>query len=155
MATSYEPSILAITESWLSDDISSRYTYDDYQSFTLSGNSAHSWGGVLFLCSPKFTMHEKTVLVKAPVSCDAIAVVDAAEGHCWVLVYRPPTYLACDTIQLCNYLDCILAQHKSVTIKGDFNLSQIRWNVYQPIASIWILCITSLCCSMPHRTCPK
>ena len=109
MAKSYEPSILAITESGFSDDISSRYTYDDYQSFSSARNSAHPEGGVLFLFSPKFIMLEKTVLVKPPASCEAITVVDAAEGHCWVLVYRPPTCSACDTIHLCNYLDCILA----------------------------------------------
>ena len=128
MASRYKPSIIAITESWLSDDISDKYAYNDYHRFSSSRNAAHPRGGVLLLFSPGYSVFEKSVHVKPPASCDALAVVDAADGHCWVLVYRP-VCKAEDTAQLCRYLDCVLSEHKAVTIMGDFNLNQIKWHI--------------------------
>ena len=56
----YVPSILAITETWLSDDISCNYVYKDYRQFAVSRKSVHPGGGVvIFLAlstqSLKFT----------------------------------------------------------------------------------------------------
>ena len=44
----------------------------------------------------------------------------------WVLVYLP-NKLAEETVQLCNYLACVLTTHKSVIVIGDFIMADIRW----------------------------
>lgn len=81
---------------------------------------------------PRFTVIEKQVSIMPPSSCNAVSVVDVTDGHCWTLVYRPPDCTAEDTAQLCSYLDCVLTNHKSVTILGDFNMDQLTW--HQPTA---------------------
>ncbi len=129
MVSRYKPSIIAVTESWLSDDISGKYTYKDYKQFSSSRRSAHPGGGVLLLFNTAFSVITKSVPIKPPDSCDAVTAIDTVDGHCWVLVYRPPACSADDTAQLCRYLDCLLSEYKSITIMGDFNLRQIRWRV--------------------------
>ena len=64
--------------------------------------------------------------VQPPRSCNALAVIDSHDGHCWVLVYLPHR-ISEDVDQLCRYLNCILTEHRSVTIIGDFNMADIKW----------------------------
>ena len=51
--------------------------------------------------NPSYTLTVKQVSVKPPLSCDALAVVDTRDGHCWVIVYLPYP-VADDTEQLCK-----------------------------------------------------
>ena len=104
----YNPSILAIVETWLYDDISRHYMYRDYQQFVIPRNSAASeqTGGGMLLFHPHYSVFHKTVSVQPPHSCNALAVVDSHDWHCWVLVYLP--YRVSEDInQLSRYLNCI------------------------------------------------
>ena len=58
VADMYNPSILAIAEAWLSDDISRHYTYRNYHQFVVSRNSVASeppGGGVMLLFHPHYS----------------------------------------------------------------------------------------------------
>lgn len=121
------PTVLAITETWLSDDIACLYKYGNYSQFAVCRQSVGGGGGVMMLFHPNMSVVKVRTSVVPPPSCDALAVVDIKDGHCWVLVYRPPDCNACDSTQLCEYLDCLLTTYKSVTIIGDFNMSHIKW----------------------------
>ena len=80
----------------------------------------------MFLFHPHYSVSQKIVLVQPPRSCNALAVVDSNDGHCWVLVYL--TYkMSEDVDQLCRYLNCILTEHRSVAVIGDFNMADIKW----------------------------
>ena len=127
-ASVYKPSILAVVETWLSDDISNHYIYHDYHLHAVSRNARISdpaGGGVALFFHPSYILTVKQVSVKPPLSCDTLAVVDTRDGHCWVIVYLPYP-VADDTEQLCKYFDCIFSEHKSVTIIGDLNMNQIK-----------------------------
>ena len=112
VADIYNPSILAIVETWLSDDISRRYIYRDYQKFVVSRNSVASespGGGALLLFHPHYSVSQKMVPVQPPCSCNTLAAMDSHDGHCWVLVYLPYK-MSKDVEQLCRYLNCINIQ---------------------------------------------
>ena len=128
-AAAYNPSIIAITETWLSTDISMKFTYFQYSQFAVSRDAAHPGGGVMLLFKPTYSVYQKSIPVETPNACDVLPVVDTSNGHCWVLVYRPPNCNAKNTSQLCKYLDCILTEHKSVTVMGDLNMRNIDWSI--------------------------
>ena len=66
--------------------------------------------------------------IQPPDTCNVVSVVDVNSGQCWVLVYRPEE-MSHDITQLCKYLDYLLAEYRSVTIMGDFNLGKMKWHV--------------------------
>ena len=80
----------------------------------------------MLLFHPHYSVSLKTVSVQPPRSCNALAVADSHDGHSWVLVYLPYR-MSEDVDQLCRYLNCILTEHRSVTIIGDFNMADIKW----------------------------
>ena len=126
----YNFSILAIVETWLSDDISRHYIiYRDYQQFVVSRNPIASevpGGGAMLLCYSRYSVSQNTVSVQPSHSCNALAVVNSHDGHYWVLVYLSYK-MSEDVDQLCRYLNCILTEHRSVTIIGDFTMADIKW----------------------------
>lgn len=127
-ASRYSPSILAIVETWLTDDISRSFTYNNYQQFTVCRKAGTKGGGVMFLFHPKFNVSQKKLTAEPPIDCDVLAAVDAIDGHCWILVYRPPSCSPENTKQLFRCLDGLLSLHKACTVMGDFNMRHIRWS---------------------------
>lgn len=123
----YNPSIIAITETWLSSDIVSSYNYYNYKQFAVCRQSGQRGGGVMLLFNPSFSVFQVLPRVKPPITCDVLAVVDTAKGHCWVLVYRPPQCSAVDSEALVECLESVLTNYKYVTICGDFNMKDIDW----------------------------
>ena len=123
----HNPGVLAITETWLSTDICDNYKYDNFQQFCASRDAKHPVGGVMLLFHPSYQVFKKKVRVSAPNTFDVVAVVSVADGHCWVLIYRPPDCTAEDTDQLCRYLDSLLCEHQYIAIMGYFNMSKINW----------------------------
>ena len=71
----YNPSMLAIVETWLSDDISRHYVYRDYQQFVVSRNSVASkppGGGIMLRFYPHYSVSHKTVsAATALLSCSS------------------------------------------------------------------------------------
>ena len=127
----FRPNILAITETWLSDDVCNSYAYYNYKQFTVNRNALvtdNPGGGVMLLFHPAYSVFQTTVPVAPPISCEALAIVDANDRHCWVLVYLPDSRSAAVVSQLCAYLDYILSKHKSATIMGDFNMRDVKWD---------------------------
>ena len=103
--------------------------YHDYQQFAVSRHRQASdgqGGGVMLLFHPRYRELRQTIPV-ALTSYDAVAVVDAQDGHCWVLVYLPDSRDVSSVTQVCVFLDYILSHHTLVTIMGDFNMNQIDW----------------------------
>ena len=101
--------------------------YHDYQQFAVSWHHQASdgqGGEAMLLFHPRYRVLRLTISVVLT-SCDAVAVVDAQDGHCWVLVCLPDSRDASSVTQVCVFLDYILSHHTSVTIMGDFNMNQI------------------------------
>ena len=84
----YNPSTLAIVETWLSDDISRHYIYRDYQQFVYRETllPASHLAEVLCYC---FILITRSLIKLCLYShtVNALAVIDSHDGHSWVLVY--------------------------------------------------------------------
>ena len=123
----YSPGIIAITETWLSDDSVKYYNYTNFQQFSAC-RPGGGGGGVMLLFSNKHSVVQLKLPLVPPPSCDVLAVRDVSDGHCWVLVYRPSDNLpAVDTRLLYESIHAILLVCASITILGDFNLNSIQW----------------------------
>ena len=125
----YQPSFVAITETWLCEDITKYYTYHDYQQFFRSRPNGGG-GGVALYFSQAWSVTEASLPTPSPPSCELLPVVDKVTGHCWVLVYRPPGISAEDTRQLSRALSALLALYPQATIFGDLNYTKIAWLPY-------------------------
>ena len=102
-------SILAVVETWLADDIIDGYMYHDYQQFAVSRHRQAfdgQGGGVMLLFHPRYRVLRQTIPV-ALTSCDAVAVVYAQDGHCWVLAYLPDSRDVSSVTQVCVFLDIV------------------------------------------------
>ena len=121
----YQPSVVAITEIWLCEDITKYYTYRDYQQFFRS--RPNGGGGVALYFSQAWSVTEANLPTPSPSSCEVLPVVDKVTGHRWVLVYRSLGVLAKDTRQLSRALSALLALHPQATIFGDLNYTKIAW----------------------------
>lgn len=132
----YNASIVAVTETWLFDEVSQYYSYLDYHHFYRNRQNGGG-GGVALYFNKTWSVSEARLPVGPPASCNVLPVMDMKSGHCWVLVYRPPNTSAEDTRQLISALAAFMALHKMTTLLGDFNLSKIAWfpsdNFTQPI----------------------
>ena len=124
--SAYEASIVAVTETWLSDDITQYYTYENFQKFHKCRQGGGG-GGVALFFNASFKVMEIAPAVSPPASCQVLSVLDVRKKHCWTLVYRPPYTSAGDTRQLIECLHSIIAEHQCSTILGDFNLREISW----------------------------
>ena len=138
IADKYNARVLAIVETWLCDDINGHYVHRDYQQFVVSRNSVASeppGRGVMLLLNPHYFVSHKTVSVQPPYICNAVAVIFSHDGHCWVFVYL--LYRVSEDVgQLCRYLNCILSEHRSVTIIGDL-IWQILNGRHLPKPAAW------------------
>ena len=124
--SAYESSIVAVTETWLSDDITQYYTYENFQKFHKCRQGGGG-GGVALFFNASFKVMEIAPAVSPPASCQVLSVLDVRKKHCWTLVYRPTDTSAGDTRQLIECLHSIIAKHQCSTILGDFNLREISW----------------------------
>ena len=89
------------------------------------GGGGGKWSGVLLFFDRSYSVRDLSASVKIQNSCKPIAVIDATDGHCWVLEYRPKCSVDY-TRQLCNHFSTILAEHSSVTITGNCNMRNIK-----------------------------
>ena len=121
-----DPTVLAITETWLSDDIVCFYKYSNCTQFAVCRLFGID-GGVMMLFHPNMIVAKVCASVAPPLPCDALSIVDNKDGHCWMLVYRPPDCSSRDSTQLCECIDCLLTSYKIDTIIGDFNMTHIKW----------------------------
>ena len=122
----YQPSVVAITETWLCEDITKYYTYHDYQQF-FRGRPNGGGGGVALYFSQAWSVTEANLPTSSPPSCEVLQVVEKVTGHYWVLVYRPPGVSAGDTRQLSRALSALLTLHPQATIFGDLYYAKIAW----------------------------
>ena len=80
--STYFPSIIAITETWLSEELCQYYTYNNYQQIAKCRIGGRG-GGVLMFFAP----HLKVVQIALPIaslsSCDVLLVKDITNNHCW------------------------------------------------------------------------
>ena len=123
----YNASIIAVTETWLADDIVHYYTYSDYQQFSQC-RKGRSGGGVTIFFDPSYSVLQVPVLLPPPDSCNLLPVVDVTSGHCWILVYRLLDTFANDSRLLFAMINEILNTHAHVSTLGDLNL-HIDWSV--------------------------
>ena len=123
----YNPDVIAITESWLADYMIKFYNYNNYQSFSkfcAGGNG----GGVLLLLSGSFSVVEVHPSDIPPNSCEFLLVLDKEFGNSWILIYRPPDVSVEDTQLLFRSIDAILSLHPNAIVLEDFNLGDICWH---------------------------
>ena len=122
----YNPKVIVLVESWLSEDTVNIYKYKNFQQFSMSRVNK-SGGGVMLFLHPNYSAVKVNAPVVPPASCDVLAVAETRSDHCWVVVYRPPACSAEDALQLCECLGSILAQYCNVTLMEDFNAPSIDW----------------------------
>ena len=121
MASQLNPTIIAITETWLPEDIVKQYTYLDYNQLSVCRPVGRG-DGALLLFHPMYKVVRVVVQRTPPPSCDALAVMDMDTSHCWVIVYRSPECSLADTTTLCDYFDAIPRCYRNVSIIGDLNM---------------------------------
>ena len=127
MANQLNLTIIAITETWLSEDIVKQYTYFDYNQLSVCIPVGRG-GGALLLFHPMYKVIRAAVQRTPPPSCDALAVMDMDTGHCWwVIIYCLLECSPADATALCDYFDAILLCCRNVSIIGDLNMRYINW----------------------------
>ena len=126
MASQLNPTIIAITETWLPEDIVKQYTYLDYNQLSVFRPVGRG-GGALLLFHFMYKVIRAAVQRTPPPFCDALAAVDMDTGYNWVIVYRPPDCSPADTTALYDYFNAILLCNRIVRIIGDLNMRCINW----------------------------
>jgi hypothetical protein len=121
----YNAGNVAMTETWLLEDIVKYYTYCNYQQFYVCRNDGRG-GGLIFFNS-LFSVVQPNPPIPPPLSCDLLLVVDMHSGFCWILVYRPPNISAEETRQLLTTINAVITAHSQATILGDLNFRNIIW----------------------------
>ena len=126
MASQLNPITIAITETWLPEDIVKQYTYLDNNQLSVC-RPVRRGGGAFLLFHPMYKVVRAAVQRTPPPSCDALAAVDMGTGHCWVIVYRSLDCSPSDTTALCDYFDAIRLCYRNVSIISDLIMRYINW----------------------------
>ena len=129
------PDFIAGTESWLNSSVFNNEIFsDNYQAF--HKDRTDGYGGVLFACLNNFT------------PCEAIACkIDLSRnGRLIVLTaYRPPNSDREYMYNLCQFIEEIHNKYIDVMwITGDFNLSNIDWNLNSVTSNTYPLDICNM-----------
>jgi hypothetical protein len=129
------PAILAVTETWLSPEITESLIHID--GFNLFRNDRGSRGGgvALYVSQHMFS----TNLIPTSCSRCELLCVDCYlkcttrnKPHCirCIVYYRPPVYDVEEMMEFCDILRSLICSDKQMLIVGDFNLPKINWSIY-------------------------
>jgi hypothetical protein len=77
----YNASIVAVTETWLFDEVSQYYSYHDYHHFYRNRQNGGG-GGVALYFNKTWSVSEASLPVGPPASCNVLPVMDMKSGHC-------------------------------------------------------------------------
>ena len=127
----YNPDIICITESWLSDpsELPLHY-FRNYVGFS-NVRANMKGGGVLIFANPKYVpvahvLHNEVTVNNAFNVC----VISIGKANCRATiaaVYRAPWANKNDTKNLLSYLSSLAPKSKRFIVVGDFNLPKINW----------------------------
>ena len=83
----YNASIITVAETWINDEISQYYLYNNYNRFAKCHSGCEGEGDLLLFASC-YTIMEFNSPVPAPQSCKIFYVKDVSTCQHWVLIYR-------------------------------------------------------------------
>ena len=125
--STYHASIIAVTETWICDEISQYYLCNDYNRFAKCRSGCEGEGVLLFF-APRYTVTEFSPLVPAPQSCEMLCVKDASTCQHWVLIYRPRHDIPeAETRQLHDAIEALIKLNPKTVILRDLNYRGIDW----------------------------
>ena len=107
----YNPSIIAITETWLRDELCQCFTFNNYQQIAKCCSGGRD-GGVLMFSASHFKVVLIVLPVDAPPSCDVLCVKNVLTKLCRLLLYRPHHSISVEeTRQLHKATEALLAAY--------------------------------------------
>ena len=123
----YKPTIIAITETWLSEQDAPMYRYFSYQQFFACRKGGRG-GGVMMFFDNSHCVTQITIPSIIPGACELLLVQDVAATQSWLLVYRPLNCNVGDTRLLFDVINQIVSEYPNSIVLGDFNMHKIKWS---------------------------
>ena len=113
------------------------YSYGSYHKF-VSHRLKKRGGGMICLLSSDYDAIELSKPSSLPDLCDYLIIKSRTLKSVFIIVYRSTSCSRADTIKLLEAFDDMMSEYTrygyTVSILGDLNFKDIRWNVEPPEA---------------------
>ena len=129
---------MVITETWLSNNKDSlAYSYGSYQKF-VSHQQNKRGGGVMCFLSSDYDAIELWKPSSLLYLYDCLIIKSRTLKSVFIIVYKSTSCSSADTVKLLEAFDVMMSEYTrygyTISILGDLNFRDIRWNVEPPEA---------------------